>query len=83
MPKKLSNGKCGFEASNRRNNHKSQQKLEKTKEREVHDREILLSKIITINPKPSGPTLFCNSYLEPYRNPQLDSVEIQKRVKST
>jgi hypothetical protein len=24
--------------------------------------------------------LFCNSYVEPYCNPQLDSVEIQKRV---
>ncbi len=41
-------GTCGFKASNCRNNHKSQQKLEKTKEGEVHNREILLSKIITI-----------------------------------
>jgi hypothetical protein len=24
--------------------------------------------------------LFCNSYIEPYHNPQLDSVKIQKRV---
>jgi len=54
--KTKSNGKCGFEASNCRNNHKSQQKLEKTKEGEVHDREILLSKIITIYLKPSDPT---------------------------
>jgi hypothetical protein len=30
--------------------------MEKTKEGEVHDREILLSKIITIYLKPSGPT---------------------------
>jgi hypothetical protein len=52
----MSIGTCGFEASYCRNNHKSQQKLEKTKEGEVHDREILLSKIITINLKPSGPT---------------------------
>jgi hypothetical protein len=57
LPKKTkSNGKCGFEASNCRNNHKSQRKLEKTKEGEVHDREILFSKIITIYLKPSGPT---------------------------
>jgi hypothetical protein len=49
-------GTCGFKASNCRNNHKSQLKLEKTKEGEVHNREILLSKIITINLKPSGPT---------------------------
>jgi hypothetical protein len=41
-------GKCGFEASNHRNYHKSQQKLEKTKEGEIHEREILLSKINTI-----------------------------------
>ncbi len=27
--------------------------------------------------------LFCNSNVEPYRNPQLDSVEIQKRVELT
>ena len=59
-------------------------KTGKTKEGKVHDREILLSKIITIYLKPSGPTdSFCNSYVEPYCNPQLDSVEIQKRVEST
>jgi hypothetical protein len=56
VKKTKSNGKCGFEASNCRNNHKSQQKLEKTKEGDVHDREILLSKIITIYLKLSGPT---------------------------
>jgi hypothetical protein len=55
-PKTKSIGTCGFKASNRRNNHKFQRKLEKTKEGEVHDREILLSKIITINLKPSDPT---------------------------
>jgi hypothetical protein len=49
-------GTCGFKASNCRNNHKSQPKLEKTKEGEVHNREIPLSKIIIINLKPSGPT---------------------------
>jgi hypothetical protein len=55
-PKTKTIGKCGLERSNHRNNHKSQQKLEKTKEREVHDREILLSKIIAIYLKPSVPT---------------------------
>ncbi len=39
---------CGFEAGNHGHYHKSQQKLEKTKEGKVHDREILLSNIITI-----------------------------------
>jgi hypothetical protein len=39
---------CGFEAGNRGNYYKSQQKLEKTKEGKVHDREILLSKLNTI-----------------------------------
>ncbi len=37
--------RCGFEAGDRGNYHKSQRKLEKTKEGEVHDREILVSKI--------------------------------------
>jgi hypothetical protein len=80
-------GKCGFEASIHRNNHKSQQKLEKTKEGKVHDREILLSNVITIShhlPKTIRPNrLFCNSYVEPYCNPQLEQVEIQKCVEST
>jgi hypothetical protein len=85
MPKNLSLfiGTYGFEASNCRNSHKAQQKLEKTKEGEVHDREILLSKIITINLNPSGPTDYFYSYVEPYRNPQLQQVEIKKHVEST
>ncbi len=62
-------------------------KLEKTKERKVQDREILLSNIITIYhhlPKTIRPNrLFCNSYIEPYCDPQLEQVEIQKRVEST
>ncbi len=78
---------CGFEAGNHGNYHKSQQKLEKTKEGKVHDREILLSNIITIYhhlPKTIRPNkLFFNSYVEPYCNPQLEHVEIQKRIEST
>ncbi len=78
---------CGFEAGNCGNYHKSQQKLEKTKEGKVHDREILLPNIITIHhhlPKTIRPNiLFFNSYVEPYRNPQLEQVEIQTRVEST
>ncbi len=78
---------CGFEAGNCGKYHKSKQKLEKTKEGKVHDREILLSNIITIYhhlPKTIRPNrLLCNSYVEPYRNPQLEQVKIQKRVEST
>jgi hypothetical protein len=78
---------CEFEAGNCGSYHKPQQKLEKTKDRKVHDREILLSNIITIYhhlPKTIRPNrLFCNSYIEPYCNPQLEQVKIQKRVEST
>ncbi len=59
----------------------------KNKEGKVHDREILLSNIIPIYhhlPKTIRPNrLFYNSYVEPYPNPQLEQVKIQKRVEST
>ena len=59
----------------------------KTKDGKVHDRETLLSNIITIYhhlPKTIRPNrLFCYSYVEPYCNPQLEQVEIQKSVEST
>ncbi len=48
MPKKLSLLERAFQAINCGNNYKSKWKLEETKKGKVHDRKILLSKIITI-----------------------------------